>query len=191
MIRRRMTARSADVRMPASMPLPARLLLLAAVLVLAAGCPGPRNASGPANGRNGATAPNGEKPNPRPVRSREPLPRSDPPLADIPVPLDFKLDGKASRNFASEGIRFVDHVYTGRGEMFELKRFYERYMPLSGWTQNTEIFAQNRIMLDFEKGGENCRVTIHEGGGLFSGTTVAVQVWSPGGSLRQGQSLRK
>jgi len=102
-----------------------------------------------------------------------PLPQSQPPISDIPVPINFKLDEANSRNYAVPGARFVDHIYTGRGDKFVLKRFFERYMVMNRWVLATFSFGQGRIVLDFEKDYEHCRITIWEGGFLRP-TSVSV-----------------
>lgn len=105
-----------------------------------------------------------------------PPPQMRPPISDVPVPQDFDLVESKSRNYAVAGARFVDHVYKGRGDKFELKRFYERYMPMNRWVLSTFIFAQGRMVLDFDKTGERCRVTITDS--EFWGTAeISVLIW--------------
>ena len=106
-----------------------------------------------------------------------PMPQAQPPISDVPVPINYKIDESKSRNYAVAGTRFVDHVYTGKGDKFVIKRFFERYMVMNRWTLATFIFAQGRIMLDFEKDTERCRITIWESNFFLGPTTVSVLLW--------------
>ena len=103
-----------------------------------------------------------------------PLPHGQPPISDVPMPMKYKIDEGKSRNFAVAGVRFVDHLYKGKGDKFVIKRFYEKYMVMNGWKLTSFIFAQGRVALDFEKEHERCTITIVEGG--FLGHTT-VSVW--------------
>jgi len=112
-----------------------------------------------------------------------PMPQAQPPISDVPVPIDFKIDEDKSRNYAVAGVRFVDHVYKGKGDKFVIKRFFERYMVMNRWTLATFIFAQGKVMLDFEKDYERCRITIWESD-FLGPTTVSILLWPntpPGG----------
>ena len=104
---------------------------------------------------------------------------SRPPVADLPVPDGFRLDENASRSFAEGGSRYVDHLYTGRADKYNVSRFYKRYMPISRWTLTTDMFIQGRMLLDFEKEGERCRIVIEETG-VMGSSKVQAQVWSRG-----------
>jgi hypothetical protein len=153
--------------------------LLAAMTASVCGCGWfEKKESGEAAGATGTAA--------RPAPAH--LPQVNPPISDIPVPIGFKLDESKSRNYAVAGVRFVDHVYSGSGDKFELKRFYERYMVMNRWVPSTSLFAQGRLELDFEKGGERSRITIVEGGWLEA-TRVSVLVW-PDKPAGKGQSLQ-
>ena len=105
-----------------------------------------------------------------------PVPQARPPIADVPMPIGFDLDEGKSRNYAVSGIRWVDHSYKGRGDKFRMKRFFEHYMQTYRWTMTSFIFAQGRMVLDFEKDPERCRITI-SGGGWWSACVVAVHIW--------------
>jgi hypothetical protein len=106
-------------------------------------------------------------------------PSSRPPVADLPVPQGFELEESASRSFAEAGNRYVDHLYTGRADKYNVARFYKRYMPISRWTLTTDMFIQGRMLLDFEKEGERCRIMIDETG-MMGSSKVQAQVWSRG-----------
>jgi len=103
-----------------------------------------------------------------PPREPLPVPMVEPPIPDVPVPVGFKLDNADSRNYGFEGARIIDHVYTGHEDKFLLKRFYEHYMASSyRWTQKMDRSPEGGVIqLDFQKGAEDCTVTITEGGFL-------------------------
>ena len=105
--------------------------------------------------------------------------RGRPPIPDLPVPIGFKLDENKSVDYAVAGARFVNHKYKGNADKFEVKRFYERQMPISRWTLTTAMFASGDVVLDFEKDVERCRVTITKGS-LFHRIYVHVRLWTSG-----------
>ncbi|MBS3733711.1 MAG: hypothetical protein KGY99_02180 [Phycisphaerae bacterium] len=148
-----------------------------AMIVLAAGCVVPAGCGWFDGDSGGGSVTTGGQDAPAPATgAATPAPQLQPPIGDAPVPMDFKLEESQSRNYAVAGTRFVDHVYRGRGDKFTLKRFYERYMPVNRWVKSTSIFAQGRVMLDFEKPGERCRVTITDS--EFWGTAeISVLIW--------------
>lgn len=102
-----------------------------------------------------------------------------PPVADLPVPVGFKLDQQRSRGFTTGGARWVDHVYKGSGDKFAVARFYKRNMPINNWNLMTDMFVQGDIILTFEKEREASRVVISDGS-LFNPTQVSLQLWTKG-----------
>jgi hypothetical protein len=97
------------------------------------------------------------------------------PIPDVPLPLGFKLDESVSRNYSLAGARLVDHVYKGSAGKFALKRFYERQMPVHGWTTVSTMFTQGQVRLYFMKDIERCAIVIADGG-LFGGTRLQVDL---------------
>ena len=104
---------------------------------------------------------------------------AQPPIPDFPIPMGFKLDEGKSRDYALAGARLVDHVYKGGSDKLAVKRFYERQMPINRWVLSTAMFVRGDVMLDFEKATERCRIIIGDGG-LFSATSIKVQLWTSG-----------
>ncbi len=88
------------------------------------------------------------------------IPRSRPPIPDVPVPLGFELAEKISRNYESAGARFVDHTYEGRADKYEVERFYANQMPLKGWMMRGRQMVRGTFLMRFEKGSEFCEVRI-------------------------------
>ena len=98
---------------------------------------------------------------PQSVKAAQRLtPRTDPPIGDLPVPWRFKIDAEASRNYASAGVRYVEHMYTGSTKMDRVARFYLDNMPLNRWILMSENFVHGTYNLDYEKGSERCRLMI-------------------------------
>jgi len=102
-----------------------------------------------------------------------------PPIADIPVPIGFKLDEGKSRNLAAAGLRWVIHLYKGGSNKYAVARFYRRQMPINRWTLVTDVFSQGALRLDFEKGNERCHVEVTDGS-LFHPTYIRVELWPTG-----------
>ncbi len=86
-----------------------------------------------------------------------------PNIPDVPVPVGFSLDESRSRNYDTGVARFVDHLYKGSKERWEVARFYRDQMPVSRWTYVTDVFAQGVHTLEFEKGSERCVINIRKG----------------------------
>lgn len=148
----------------------ALVTLALAAAALAGGCNKPAGNAGGAVSVDGS---GGGSPPPGPAT---PPPQLHPPISDVPVPYGFGLDEDKSRNYAVAGVRFVDHVYKGKGDKFALKRFFERYMPMNRWVLSTFIFAQGQMVLDFDRPDERCRVTIRDNE-TWGTATVSVLVW--------------
>jgi hypothetical protein len=100
------------------------------------------------------------------------------PLPDVPVAEGFELVELRSRTLDNGQLRFVDHMYQGRGDKFAVERFYEKQMPISGWTMEGKQFVQGRGTMDFVKGSEHCRITYYDES--LGKTAVLVTIWPLG-----------
>jgi len=100
-------------------------------------------------------------------------------IADLPVPVGFKLDQGKSRNYSAGGFRFVDHTYKGKADKLAVKRFYERQMPISRWMLTMSMFVRGEIRLDFEKETERCLIVISDGS-LFHPVRIQVRMYTSG-----------
>jgi len=89
--------------------------------------------------------------------------QAKPKIPDVPVPVSFSLDESRSRNYDTGVARFVDHLYKGSKDKWEVARFYRNQMPVSRWTYVTDVFAQGVYTLEFEKGSERCVINIRKG----------------------------
>ena len=103
-----------------------------------------------------------------------------PPIADLPIPVGFKLNEGQSRSFAAAGARYVDHLYKGKGDKFAVARFYKSQMPRNRWVLVTDMFIQGEVVLDFEKETERCRVVLSGGGGLLDRVRLHIVLWTSG-----------
>ena len=101
------------------------------------------------------------------------------PIPDVPMPVGFKMKESNSRSWTSGSLRFVDHLYKGSGGRVQTVEFFEKQMPISGWTSLSKQFTQGRSKLDFAKGREKCRITIYKPGALYP-TYVQVAIWNDG-----------
>ncbi len=103
--------------------------------------------------------------------------QSRPPIPDLPIPVDFKLDEAKSRTFETGGARYIDHIYKGKADKFAVARFYKRQMPINRWTLETDMFVQGDTMLDFQKDTERCRIIITTGS-MIHPVKIKVQLWT-------------
>jgi hypothetical protein len=83
------------------------------------------------------------------------VPRMEPALTDIPVPLDFKLDPAQSTDFASQtsSERYSNYYYTGYAYFEDVVDFYKRRMPVEGWRLQQDVDTGGRKTLFFKKTG--------------------------------------
>ena len=88
------------------------------------------------------------------------IPSARPPIPDLPIPWNFKLLEPVSRNYETHGARFVDHSYQGRAEKDLVERFVRIQMPMKGWTFRSARMVRGTHVLRYEKGSEECDVTI-------------------------------
>lgn len=110
---------------------------------------------------------------------------SRPYVPDVPVPLDFKQSEKQSIDFGAGSARYVHHVYKGKADKWEVRRFYEKQMPINRWSLVTYMSAEGEISLDYEKSNERCRVIISDGTWLYP-SRVIVRVWTSGPIIAKG-----
>ena len=84
-----------------------------------------------------------------------------------------------SRSRSRGSWRTVDYLYRGSGEKFAVIRFFERQMPINGWTATDKRFVQGRATLNFVNDNEICSITVYNASG-WNGTYIHVDV-SPSG----------
>ena len=113
-----------------------------------------------------------------------------PPVADLPVPLGFKLDEDHSRSNDSGVARFVDHLYWGSASKFAVSRFYKKAMVARRWRFVSETFSLGEQNLRFEKSGEKVSVFITSGSWLHP-TKLKLQLWTSELKSRPANDSRK
>jgi hypothetical protein len=105
--------------------------------------------------------------------------QASPPIADVPLPVKFKLDEGKSWSRVAGGVRWIDHTYYGPADKFVTWRFFKKHMPGHQWTLMRDEYSEKTVRMDFEKANERCQVTIGNGT-LFNPSRVRVYVYSAG-----------
>lgn len=127
-------------------------LLTVALAAMSAGC----TAAG-----NEPLAAGKSETTPAPLTQADLLPQNRPPIADLPVPVGFKLVESISRSYDWGGGRVVDHTFEGRAEKLELERFYLRQMPALGWMRANAQQVRGTSQLEFTNThAERCSIDI-------------------------------
>ena len=93
-------------------------------------------------------------------------------LNDVPVPAGFKVLNTESFAFQNDVTRVALLKYTGSKAADQVVAFYKQQMPMYKWNA-INIIEYERRMLNYEKSGESCIVTI-EGKGRKSILTIAI-----------------
>jgi hypothetical protein len=96
-------------------------------------------------------------------------------VADVPVPSQFSLVTDRSRHWSNGELRWVDHLYAGKGSDQALITFYERQMPMHRWVLQNHELMQGEAILNYIKDQERCRIVIR-GGNMFEKTYVKVAI---------------
>ena len=91
---------------------------------------------------------------------------------DVPVPRGFKLIKDKSYVFQTEETRVALLKYSGRAKLHDLVDFYQEQMLLYNW-QLLNVVEYGRSVLNFERSGQSCIVTI-ESGGMKKIVTISV-----------------
>jgi hypothetical protein len=141
----------------------ARLLILPLLAALIAGCESTGFKEEPASPSGGSGASS------TPAGSRGLVAMARTPVADVPVPIGFKIDDAVSRSYESAGARFVDHTYTGKADKIDTERFYRQQMPNKGWVLRDAQMVRGMYLLSYEKAGEKCDVRISGSETTFGG----------------------
>ncbi|MDP8229942.1 MAG: hypothetical protein P9L93_02435 [Candidatus Gorgyraea atricola] len=93
-------------------------------------------------------------------------------LEDVPVPTGFKVLNAESFAFQNDVTRVALLKYTGSKTADQVVAFYKQQMPMYNWNP-INIIEYERRMLNYEKSGESCIVTI-EGKGRKSTLIIAI-----------------
>lgn len=98
-----------------------------------------------------------------PIAPSGPLrPMPDPPLADVPVPVGFRLQERSCEDWSSGAIRYVRHRYLGKADKYAVRKFYREQMPLLRWSAVSEGQVSGRHTLRFKRPKESCTITVSD-----------------------------
>jgi hypothetical protein len=96
-----------------------------------------------------------------PPRTGEGLvPRKDPAIADVPMPIGFVLIEDHSRAEVAVGTRYVEQMYQGVSTLGEAVRFYRSHLPRQGWRPLGEAVEAGVFIMRYTKGDENLELRI-------------------------------
>lgn len=87
-------------------------------------------------------------------------------IPDVPVPNGFELIEEQSRSRSRGSWRTVDFLFEGSADKFAVPQFYEKQMPMHGWSLWDKRFIRGRATINFIKNGETCVITVYEEGGI-------------------------
>ncbi len=135
-------------------PIPTAPRLLAALMIAAlAGCAS----------EGGTEAPAGSVTTPAaPLTAADLLPQNRTPIADLPVPVGFKLVESVSRSYDWGTGRVIDHTYEGHADKLAIDRFYRRQMTTLGWIAGANENVRGYDHLEFTSSArpERCVIQI-------------------------------
>ena len=92
---------------------------------------------------------------------------------DVPVPYGFKVLEKESFAFQNDVTRVALLKYVGGKSADQVVLFYKDQMPMYKWNP-INIIEYERRVLNYEKGGESCIVTVEAQGSRKSIVTIAI-----------------
>jgi len=85
------------------------------------------------------------------------------PIADVPVPIGFKLQEGKSYAQVTGPLRFVKYYYVGRESTLPVVKFFKDNMPLNKWDFVSQDGPANEMTLKFTKSNEDCVIVIQGG----------------------------
>ncbi len=91
---------------------------------------------------------------------------------DVPIPIGFRTIDKESFAFRNDVTRVALLKYVGGKNADQVVAFYKEQMPMYNWNAINIIEYERRI-LNYEREGESCIVTI-ESQGRKSVVTIAI-----------------
>lgn len=109
-------------------------------------------------------------------------------VEDIPVPANFTIVEAQSRSktLATPAVRWVDHLYRGRGDAMAVRGFYAIRMAEHKWEPISETINEGVYTMRFKKGPEVCEITVSRARLLGPvGIHVALEPQESGNAPRQ------
>lgn len=93
-------------------------------------------------------------------------------VADLPLPVDFKIIERQSEERARAGYRDVHHVYQGKGDLQAVRNFYQHHMEQANWELVDHTGQKGVYVRRYKKGREKCEIRIERmPSGLFGTVT--------------------
>ncbi|MCE5276983.1 MAG: hypothetical protein ABFD92_19885 [Planctomycetaceae bacterium] len=110
------------------------------------------------------------------------IPLATSPIADVPVPMGFKIKEKQTLEFGAGSARYLEHTYKGRADKWELNRFFRQQMQANRWQFINYLVTDGEFTLEFEKDNERCRIIIAGAAwyNFIHPTLITVRLWSTG-----------
>jgi len=81
---------------------------------------------------------------------------------NIPLYPKFKYIPDKSFFFESNGVKAGVMVFEGKGRVGDLVKFYQREMPLQGWSMVSSYQYGKEALLDFSAPDKTCQISIEE-----------------------------
>jgi hypothetical protein len=81
-------------------------------------------------------------------------------VADLPVPVKFKLVERLSENRSLPGRRLVKHIYEGDTSAMAVNNFYLQNMAQGNWELLEQRLDKGVYYLKYRKGPELCEIRI-------------------------------
>jgi hypothetical protein len=85
-------------------------------------------------------------------------------FSDVPVPAGLKSLPLESYSFESSGVRVGVLKYIGKANPDQVVNFYKEQMPMYNWSL-VNIVEYGQRLINFEREGESCIITIQPKGG--------------------------
>jgi hypothetical protein len=102
--------------------------------------------------------------------------KADVRVADIPIPVGFKVQESKSFAQANSQSRYVSHYYKGRSPKERVAGFYLDQMTTNHrWSKESYRQYGGEIKMDFGKGNERCVITITED--MWGYSTAHVEIY--------------
>ena len=106
-----------------------------------------------------------------------------PRLTDVPVPQGFKFNAARSADRIKNGFRVAEYLYEGGdASVRQVGDFYRQWMPTFGWVTKEENLSSGTQRLTFEKGSDNCYISIYNDWG----TKIQIQLLPRGSRTPEG-----
>jgi len=102
-------------------------------------------------------------------------PMARPFVHDVPIPVGFRFAEHVSEDRLSGARRlYLRHVYVGPAANYDVRHFYSEQMPRFRWRKVADGHVKGEYQMRFEKGDEDCDISIRDRGGWRSECEVQI-----------------